>query len=341
MKKIHFIVLIASMFLCAATLMIGCGNPTGGGSSGSSASVGNGILYVADHSNSQILAFDNACTRDGASIQERTISGDATGISALNYNSLFVDPSANKLYVACANQILVFNNASTANGNTHPAQIITSSGNLSNPEGIFVKSGKIFVGDYSGSKIDVFNSTVSGEYAPLATIASAEMVNPCALYVDNNNALYVGFTSTPTGHNNRVFVFNNVMALSGANTIAPNRVIKRSSAPLGYYPSGISMNETKNLLFVASYNAGSIEVFSNASTLNGVSTPEYTVSTNYSFVDIAYDQNKDIVYAVQDLAPHFFAWDHASSIEGVESRTPYDPTFTRHFSAIALDTTRP
>jgi DNA-binding beta-propeller fold protein YncE len=81
-------------------------------------------LYVANVEDNSILVFNNANTVNGNVAPDRTISGSNTTLSAPE--GIWLDLTTNQLYVANGNNksILVFNNASTVNGNVTPDRTV-------------------------------------------------------------------------------------------------------------------------------------------------------------------------------------------------------------------------
>jgi DNA-binding beta-propeller fold protein YncE len=100
-------------------------------------------LYVA--SGNSILIFDGASTANSASTPDRTISG---GTSRLNQpRDIFVDTGTDRLYVtnAADDTVLVFDDASTANGSTAPDRILNLPA-FTDPWGIYVDVTPIVIG---------------------------------------------------------------------------------------------------------------------------------------------------------------------------------------------------
>lgn len=194
MKKIYLLTIVLSMLLCATVLYTGCGsNATGGGGGGGGgAKVGNGILYMTGRDNNCIFVYDNANTRGGTIVPDRIISGEFTQIQTPRNNTIFVDPSTDKIYVGSHDNhaVLVFANASTLNGNVTPEQIITYEGML-DPYGLFVKANRLYVADGGNNKVFIFDASANGHTIPIATIESTSVgASFYDLYVNTNNTMY-------------------------------------------------------------------------------------------------------------------------------------------------------
>lgn len=101
------------------------------------ATIGTGILYVANTGANSILVFNNASNITDPIAPDQTISG--SGLN--NPIGVFVDTTRDILYVSNtgADTILVFNNASTLISSSTPDRTISST-TLNLPSGIFVDS---------------------------------------------------------------------------------------------------------------------------------------------------------------------------------------------------------
>jgi DNA-binding beta-propeller fold protein YncE len=149
----------------------------------------NDRLYMANYIGNSILVFNNASTASGNIAPNRTISGGSTTLN--NPGGIFVDTTNNRLYVANygGDSILLFSNASTADGNIAPNRTISGgSTTLNNPGGIFVDTtnNRLYVANYTGNSILVFNnaSTASGEIAPSRTVNLPAGTGPGDVFVD-------------------------------------------------------------------------------------------------------------------------------------------------------------
>src|SRR5688572_20583036 len=127
-----------------------------------------------DTAKGSIAIFDNISTLNGGQTPTRHIFGDSTGLR--QPHGCWLDEANDRLYVAnsfgC--NILVFNNASTRNGNTPPDRIISHS-TLSTPVYIFIDNAanRMFVacsgiGCGGPPKVCINNnaSTVNGIVSP-------------------------------------------------------------------------------------------------------------------------------------------------------------------------------
>lgn len=173
-----------------------------------------------------------------------------------------------QLYVSDqgGNAILRFGGATQANGNISPAATITgASTQLANPQYIFSDpaNDRLYVANSNGADILVFDkiSTLTGtsNTSPTRTIASANLAAPVDVAVDTGrDLLYVA-------DNGAVVVFASASTDNG-NTLAA-RILN-----LGFTPGAILLDSGNNRLFVADDVGNAVDVFDNASTLNGAVT---------------------------------------------------------------------
>ncbi len=255
---------------------------------------GTGILYIAGYTNNCILVYDNANTREGSTSPDRLISGEFTQINHPNSNSLFIDAQNDKLYVCNDgnHSVLVFDNASTLEGNVTPEQMITYAG-MKYPEGISVRTNRIYVADVFHSKLFVFSSEATGPTLPLATIEATSVgLAALGVYVDSNNNMYLAGTSnTPQV----IYVFKNVNTYSsGNNDLVPDRII--SCEALYNYPFAVWVDENKNILYADNCSASDILTFNNASTLSGECNYSSSAEISGNPYPLAVDTNKNILY---------------------------------------------
>lgn len=175
-----------------------------------------------------------------------------------------------KLYVSNSNgnSILRFDGAFTASGNVAPAATITgASTTLANPAFITldVSADRLYVANSSGPSILVFDSisTKDGNVAPDRTISGPDLVVPIDAVVDTSqDLLYVADAVD-------VFVYTSASTADGTNIPATHDIATPISTAIG----GICIDAAHDRLFVSDPNGNAIEIFDNASTLDGNITP--------------------------------------------------------------------
>ena len=336
MKKISSIYCaIVLLGLFSAIYLFGCGsNPT----KSTLITPYEGIIYVTCLSDNSVLVFDGALLLDGLVTPERVISGDVTSIQLPS--DVFVDTSEDKLYVTCGavNRLLVFSNASSANGNVIPSQIIEGlNTTLDDPAALFRKEGKLYVANRGGNSILVFSFEATGDIPPLSTITSESIHAPNDIYVDSNGSLYVSCNGI-AGSSREVYVFNNAGSLNGETD--PSRVI--SSEWLDTGPSSIWVDEETDRLFVSVPLKQKVHIFCNASVISGECDPVYILRRNgVSPEAIAYwPMGRSIFAVIEDNSSTIAGWDN------ITADTPYVNyrliTVAGHstFTGIAIDPTR-
>ena len=229
-------------------------------------------LFVADRSSASILVFDQISTKPGNVAPDRVISGVATNLFVPVQP--FLDRSRNLLYVSDDVDVLVFNNASTANGNVASARDIQPGFSVG---AIFVDStnDRLFVADSNGDAVDIYDnaSTLDGPTAPTRQIkgAATGLANPAGLQIDGSGRLVVSNSSPPsitvyaaaaTANGN----ISPVATISGGNTgfVSPNQIAFDTTA--------------RDTLYIADPGSGSIMVFTSFITANGNLAPTRVIS---------------------------------------------------------------
>jgi hypothetical protein len=183
------VVLIAALTGCQISPRRTLGGSGGGGGGGGGAT--GGQLYVSTANS--ILRFSNAESASGNIAPAGTLSGASTLLSSPQH--LFADTANDRLYVANQGRasILVFDRASTLNGNTGPTRVISGNAtHLAAPIDVALDTvnNLLYVAD--GTSILAFNnaSIVNGNVAPVRNINMG--INIGGLFLDAaNNQLYV------------------------------------------------------------------------------------------------------------------------------------------------------
>lgn len=193
----------------------------------------NDRLFVGG--NIGIAIYDTASTVNGDVAPDRLVAGANTLLTGNGEVRLFLDTSNDRMYVADwgNDQVLVFNNASTMDGNIAPNRIISGGNTTFNgPWGVFVDLGRniLYVGNQPGD-ILIFNnaSTVDGNVAPSRAVSGVNtgFSEITDLVVDTgNNYVYVVDRSNQT-----VRIWHSASTIDG--NLAPDRVITGLMDPNG------------------------------------------------------------------------------------------------------------
>ncbi len=189
----------------------------------------NDELYVASWDNNKIVVFSQASTTAGNVTPSRIISGATTSLS--NPYGLWLDSVNDRLYVSSSHNsaILVFDNASSANGDIAPSRVISGpTTTLSRPRSIWLDSDQLYVADADLNKINVYNnaSTANGDVAPARVISGANTGLNWAtgVWLDKaTDRLYIG-----NDLGNNVLVFSNASSANG--NITPSKIIPLNGA---------------------------------------------------------------------------------------------------------------
>ncbi len=272
-----------------------------------------GQLYVA--TNTGILRFNNALTVNGNVAPAASITGSLTTLSAPQH--LLVDPTSNRLYVANhgASSILIYESASTVNGNAAPSRTISGSSTLlAAPHELALDptNNLLYVGD--GTQILVFQSasTINGNVPPVHKISMGFAVG--ALFLDLlNNRLYVADTSGSA-----------IDRLEGASVQDGTAVIAAtiSGANTGLArPQGLALDSTGRLI-VSNAAGPSITIYANAATANGNVTPTAAISggsTQLAGPDqivLSQAQNNGELYVADNLAGGILIYSNMNNASG-------------------------
>ncbi len=244
---------------------------------------------------------------------------DTAGNPLTTYSWTFVaggSSTPSRLYVGNANSphnILVFNNATTANGNLVPDRTITS-GSFAWPWRIWLDkaSDRIYVTDDSTGHLLVFsNASTINAATPIQDISSTLFTAPSGIWLDTaNNRLYMGDANADA-----IYVFNNISTLNG--TVTPDRIIWGANTTLNY-PQFLWLDEQTDSLYVTNFSGHSILVFTSASTINGNIAPSRTItgSTITGPTGIWLDTSSDRLYITDSGAHALQVFNNANSISG-------------------------
>jgi hypothetical protein len=239
---------------------------SGGGGGGGTG----GQLYVSTPSS--ILRFNNAESATGNVAPAGIVNGANTQLSAPQH--LFLDGPNDRLYVANqgGSSILVFDNASTLNGNITPARVISGNATLLvAPVDVVLDSTNNLLYVADGTSILVFSgaSTVSGNTPPVRNINMG--ISPGGLLLDaTNNQLYV---SDPAD--------NAVDRLDGASSQDAVGIVGGAIAGPDTrlsQPRGLALDASGRLIVSNSASPAGITVYPNAAVATGDVVPTVNIS---------------------------------------------------------------
>ena len=259
--------------IVALAVLAACGG--GGGSSPAPMALASKI-FVADSGNAAIGSSPNSNPPPGVGIIERNISGPNTMLSS-NLIDIALDVANDRLYVADARSILVFNNASTATGNVAPARVVSSaaSGNFA---GIYLDTAN----DRLYASVNVTFATT--EVRVFANVSSAVNASPTRTFTFTSNFLFDIAVDTTrniayvysfggTGFT-QISVFDNAATLSGS--VTPNRTITIGETLPAGAAVGMFIDPANDRLYAP--RNGAVMVFDSASTKSGPAAPERTIT---------------------------------------------------------------
>jgi hypothetical protein len=229
-------------------------------------------LYVSNQNTNSIARFDNGLNATGNIAPSATISGTATTLSAPQY--LAFDPVHDRLFVAntgispSLGTILIFDSASTLNGNVTPTRIIggTVSG-LITPSDVAYDAthDALYVLDVTDILVynTISNPAVTGDRVPDKDILVS--FNLTAIFLDVASDRLYGADAA----DNAIQIWDNVSALPSG--VAPvSRTLAGAATKLAA-PFGVALDPSKNLVVSNAGGAGSITVYTAASVATGTS----------------------------------------------------------------------
>ncbi len=295
----------APFALIAALGLAACGNgynssmPYGmSGATGAAASK----LFAADSTDRVVGSLANPDPAAGSLMVDRLI-GPQPGAFPYNYanftmniGSLALDAMRDYLYVGNGTSILVFYGASMANGDLFTNATI---GPIGNTGSMFLDaaSDRLYVGDDVSNNVKVFSPASMASSMSMPRLVTGMTMPIHGVAVDTtNNILYVSNENSTT---HQISVFDNAAAVTNE---APNRTITPTVSTVNQPVGGISVDATRNLLYVAGGSSSSqVMVFSGASSANDVSgatTPGKILTFPSGILKVVVDTTHDRLYAV-------------------------------------------
>lgn len=230
-------------------------------------------LFVANSGSASVLIFDTASKVTGDAAPSRTISGSSTLLSVPH--DLALDAGNNLLYVADGTQILVFQSASTTNGNVPPVHNI-SMGFAVGAILVDTTNNRLFVADTSGNVIDRLEgaSLQDGNAVVAASITGSAtgLARPQGLALDSTGRLIVSNAAGPS-----ITIYSSAATASG--NVAPAATISGTATQLSG-PDQIVFNSGQNNgeLYVADPLAAAILIYSNLVVINGNVAPARSIA---------------------------------------------------------------
>lgn len=305
---------ILLVLLALAGFASGCGNaqpitdPTG-------------VLYVLDNFNQAVYSYSDIGNLNGALDPQRTISGDRTLIR--DPASLAVDSRRDILYVAdsSSDAILAFIPGSTTDGNITPRRTYPG---INEAGAMFynIQTDVLYVVDLAFGTIQVWDGISGLPDGATATRTITLGYDASGIFVDNQrNLLYVGAPDFDI-----VNVYVNASTLATTQPPPVNRTIEEATPSPSPSPfangfdelNSLTMNIQNDILFIAESQNPSIEIFNQASTLNGV-VPTDRVLTGAS-TGLTLDMNQiifleNVLYVVLSRT-NVGVWDGANTLDG-------------------------
>ena len=173
------------------------------------------LLYVANAGNNSISVFSGATSLQGNVAPQRVLGGSSTQITGLT--AFHVETDKDRLWVCdgASASILVYDSASTLNGNVPPTRFLRGGNTrLVNPQFLLFQGTRLYV-SCSGSLLRFEGTdTLTGDVAPAALISGGDsaLVQPRQLALNaDKDELYVA-----DGQGNAVWVFGSISSANGS-----------------------------------------------------------------------------------------------------------------------------
>ena len=277
-------------------------------------------LYISDFGAGAILVFNTAGSAQGNIFPDRNISGAATLL--FGPEGIWLDKASNRLYVANlgANSIEIFENAGTANGNIAPSRTISgASTGLSGPSGIWYDSASdtLYVTNQTANSIEAFAdvSSLSGNVAPSRTISGSNttLQSPIGIWYDStSDELYVANFNDAS-----IDIFDNASTLNG--NVAPSRTLSGSNTTF-VDPIALWLDNSSDQLYASDYSKGAVDVFDNASTVNGNIAPSRIIAGTNTTLGFPWtlwlDSANNRLYVSTSIGNSVLVFDGADTING-------------------------
>src|SRR5712691_10236932 len=224
-------------------------------------------LFAADSTHRVVGSLANPDPPTGSLTVDRVIGPTSPyfynyAMFSMNIGSLALDTTRDYLYVGNGTSILVFHGASMANGDLFTNATI---GPIGNTGSLFLDAAndRLYVGD-DATDVKVFSGASMANGTPMPRHITGMTTPIHGVAVDTtNNILYVSNDTIGGSTTHQIMVFDNADTVTAA---APNRTITPTVSAVNQPVGGISIDATRDLLYVAPGSSGTgIMVFGTAS----------------------------------------------------------------------------
>lgn len=290
-------------------------------------------LFAADSAHFAVGSVANPNPGPGVLTVDRIISGTYTSLSN-NIGSLALDTANDRLYVGNGTSILVFNGASTANGDIFPNRAITVTGSpgIGNTVSMFLDrtNDRLYVGDdVVGVRVFDSASTITSVAASTRLISGGLGTSFTIRGVAVDAAKDILYVSNDTPSSHQISVFAGASTVNGSDPVT--RTITLSVGSTG----GIFLDAANDRLYVAGGPANmEILVFNNASTASGPVTPTRTLTMPSAINSVVVDTANDRLYGVNPNA--IYIVNGASAASGTVAETTVLPPPLGQYAGVAV-----
>jgi hypothetical protein len=237
------------------------------------------MFFYSELSNitSGISVYDHATTRVGGTAPDRQIAGPATTL--VRFGPMVLDSIRDTLYAVGSSNpdgsanVVVFTNASTANGNVTPARILkTGIQDFPFSMALDQANDRLFV-SVNGAQIDVYEHI---------SAAPTGAITPTRVITGPLTGLTISFHIALDGHGH-LLVLNDTpsVTLYDASTANGNvPPVATITSPTVVMPEGMAVDQNAangGDLYIKTGNPGQVLVFTGIATANGSVNPARTI----------------------------------------------------------------
>jgi len=260
-------------------------------------------LYVSNEQANNVLIFENLSSLEGEITPDRILTSEY--FDQVTYVAL--DKENDELYVVnmalgssmsgtSEGSIVVFENASTVNGEVIPNRTITSDPEFFSPHGIAIdtKSNTLYVADTNNCKVKIFDkaSTLNGKHSPDRVLHNPKASNLTECSEDDKlMSQPIDFQILPetdtlilgTRDGNSMFIYDCENGDDCASTIdgftPPTREISGDNTTL-YNAHQIYYHQERDEFYVANLFDKTFLIFRDFSKLDGDVSPDVTITVD-------------------------------------------------------------
>ncbi len=281
-------------------------------------------MYTANWGDNSVLITDDVlATPDEGTATPRVVKGRTTGFADFESDGIAVDVGRDLAYVVTSSEVLVFEAASTMEGDVAPVRTMVMDGSDGYYVGVELDEAndRLYVTNYEGVFVVANASTADGTVLPVAKSLAGQMstitLDPVAdiLYVSGD-------------YSNELYSFDGASTLTGV--VTPTRTVIWGKDTGDVYGSpGLWVDACNDRLYIGSNQTAkdgtALYAIENASTFTGeVALTTSSVATMGGREAIALTgDGTDRLYVFEDSASSAWIYSDVSAWTGDQTETEY------------------